>query len=190
MNMRDNKTRLQADIEAVITSCNQGSMLLEAVQSVCNQTVLPQKIILVDDGSTDSCSLDILNTIETDSQFPVPITIHFQENKGVSAARNAGIRLAQSSMVLILDGDDKLEAEYMKMSATCSVIIPQWLRPHPGCILLAFWMQLFVPAGVISFLFYPIIVVRQHIFFAKTIMNNAVVMMKPCVQVLKTGISF
>lgn len=136
MNMRDNQTCLQADIEAVIISCNQGSMLLEAVQSVCNQTVLPKRIILVDDGSTDSCSLDILNTIETDSQFLVPITIHFQENKGVSAARNAGIRLAQSSMVLILDGDDKLEAEYIEN-------VSNLLCDNPTMVAASSWMHTF-----------------------------------------------
>ena len=51
------------DIEAVITSFNQGEMILEAVHSLCEQTVLPSRIIIVDDGSTDKNSLDILNTI-------------------------------------------------------------------------------------------------------------------------------
>ena len=50
-------------IEAVITSYNQGDMILEAVQSVCAQTRLPQKIIIVDDGSTDANSLRVLKDI-------------------------------------------------------------------------------------------------------------------------------
>ena len=40
----------KTDIEVVITSYNQGSMIWEAVQSVCNQTLLPKRIIIVDDG--------------------------------------------------------------------------------------------------------------------------------------------
>ena len=60
MNINDKRT----DIEAVITSYNQGSMILEAVQSLCNQTLIPEKIIIVDDGSTDEYSLNILNEIE------------------------------------------------------------------------------------------------------------------------------
>ena len=45
------------DLEAVITSFNQGEMIREAVQSLCSQTVLPGKIILVDDsGDGDSNS--------------------------------------------------------------------------------------------------------------------------------------
>ena len=114
MNISDNKTCLKADIEAVITSYNQGSMLMEAIQSVCNQTLLPKRIIIVDDGSTDKYSLNTLNNIRNNSHLPVPITIHFQENKGVSAARNTGIDKTQSSMILIVDGDDKLEAEYIE----------------------------------------------------------------------------
>ena len=106
----NSKNDLNTDIEAVITSYNQGTMILEAVQSICNQTLLPQRIIIVDDGSTDKDSLAILEGIQNNPCMPIPITIHFQENRGVSAARNAGINKAQSSMVLVLDGDDKLEA--------------------------------------------------------------------------------
>ena len=109
-----NINHLVTDIEAVITSCNQGSMILEAVQSVCSQTLLPKRIIIVDDGSTDKYSLDVLNSIKNNSDLSVPITILFQENGGVSAARNTGISKSQSSMVLVLDGDDKLEAGYIE----------------------------------------------------------------------------
>ena len=47
----ENTCRTAADIEAVVTSFNQGALILEAVQSLCAQTVLPGKIIVVDDGS-------------------------------------------------------------------------------------------------------------------------------------------
>ena len=36
----------------------------------------------------------------------IPITIMYQENRGVSVARNVGIRNTESPMVLVLDGDD------------------------------------------------------------------------------------
>lgn len=74
----------KTDLEVVITSYNQGSMILEAVQSVCNQTLLPKRIIIVDDGSTDKYSLDVLTSIKNNIELPVPVTIHFQENSGVS----------------------------------------------------------------------------------------------------------
>lgn len=128
------KTYLKADVEAVITSYNQGAMILEAVQSVCNQTLLPKRIIIVDDGSTDQYSLEVLNCIENHSELPVPVTIYFQENRGVSAARNVGINKARSSMVLVLDGDDRLEAKYIEnvsqllCTDSTMVIASSWMR--------------------------------------------------------------
>lgn len=136
MNINTNKAYLKTDIEAVITSYNQGSMLLEAVQSICNQTLLPKRIIIIDDGSTDIYSLDVLNSIKNNSCLPVPVTIHFQENKGVSAARNAGINRTQSSMVLILDGDDKLEAEYIEN-------VSKLLFDNPTMVIASSWMHTF-----------------------------------------------
>ena len=88
MYRNNGKTYIKTDLEAVITSYNQGNMILEAVQSICNQTLLPERIIVVDDGSTDQYSLDILNSIKNDVNLPVPITVYFQENQGVSAARD------------------------------------------------------------------------------------------------------
>lgn len=154
MNINDSKTCLEADIEAVITSYNQGSMILEAVQSVCNQTLLPKRIFIVDDGSTDKYSLDVLDSIKNDSNLSVPVTICFQENGGVSAARNAGIRKTQSSMVLVLDGDDKLEAGYIEN-------VSKLLCGDPTMVMASSWMRTFgvleavvCPAGgnIVSFL--------------------------------------
>lgn len=127
---------IQTDIEAVITSYNQGSMILEAVQSVCNQTLLPKRIIIVDDGSTDKYSLDVLNSIKNNSDLSVPITIHFQENGGVSVARNTGINKTQSSMVLVLDGDDKLEAEYIEN-------VSKLLCNNPTMVIASSWIRTF-----------------------------------------------
>ena len=86
--MDQNRDGFGTGIEAVITSFNQGTMILEAVEPLCTQTVLPQKIIIVDDGSTDGCSIRILKDMEKKADLPVPVMIHYQENGGVSSARN------------------------------------------------------------------------------------------------------
>lgn len=83
MRIKDNQNHLEIDIEAVITSYNQGDMLLEAVNSLCQQTLLPKRIIIVDDGSTDRYSLEVLNDLQNNIDLPVPITICYQENQGV-----------------------------------------------------------------------------------------------------------
>lgn len=74
------------DVQAVITSYNQGEMVREAVDSLCNQTMLPSKIIIVDDGSMDEASIQILKEIQNDSEIPIPVCIVRQENSGVSDA--------------------------------------------------------------------------------------------------------
>ena len=107
----ERKSTSAADIEAVITSYNQGTMILEAVQSLYSQTVKPARILIVDDGSTDAQSVEILKEIEADQHAPVPTEVVRQPNSGVSAARNAGIRRTVAPMVLVLDGDDRLEPE-------------------------------------------------------------------------------
>lgn len=111
-------------MEAVVTSFNQGTMILEAVDSLCRQTTPPARIIIVDDGSTDEDSLKVLKRIESDDDRSVEVTIVYQPNGGVSAARNTGIRRTQAPMVLILDGDDKLEPLcILNRLVRCCVII-------------------------------------------------------------------
>ena len=73
-------------IEAVITSFNQKSMICEAVESVCRQTIKPVRILVVDDGSTDEMSVSILNELESDRGISVPLEVIRQPNGGVSAA--------------------------------------------------------------------------------------------------------
>lgn len=134
--MNQNRETIGTDIEAVITSFNQGRMIVEAVESLCTQTLLPQKIIIVDDGSTDEFSIRVLKDIEKMSDLPVPVMIYYQENRGVSSARNTGIKKAQAPMVLVLDGDDKLEPEY----AAC---VSQLLRDNPLMVAASSWMHTF-----------------------------------------------
>lgn len=124
------------DVKAVITSFNQGSMILEAVQSLYSQTMLPSEIIIVDDGSSDRESIRILKRIESDAAGPVPVTVLWQENSGVSAARNSGIRRAEAPLVLVLDGDDRLEPSFMEE-------VSLLLRNHSDMAAASSWMHTF-----------------------------------------------
>ncbi len=78
--------------------------LPSCIESICNQTYKALQIILVDDGSPDKCPGICDSYAEKDSR----ITVIHQENKGVSVARNAGLRCAQGDYIMFVDSDDGL----------------------------------------------------------------------------------
>ena len=75
-------------------------MVVRAIDSVLSQTRPADEIILVDDGSSDDTDLLIKEI------FP-DITYIWQENSGISHARNTGISCAKSSWIAFLDSDDE-----------------------------------------------------------------------------------
>jgi len=91
------------DISAIIPCYNGEEFLREAVDSINNQTYLPQEIIIVNDGSTDK-SKEIIEILKASSR--IPIRNINQANHGVSAARNVGIATAKCDWVAFLDVDD------------------------------------------------------------------------------------
>ena len=60
-----------AAVTVVITSCNQGRLIREAVESALTQTVHPERIITVDDGSDDQASVNVLSAILDDCRHGV-----------------------------------------------------------------------------------------------------------------------
>lgn len=74
----------------------------QCVQSVLEQTYSDLEVILVDDGSPDRCGMMCDDWAAKDARVRV---VH-QENGGLSAARNTGIRHAEGDYILFLDSDD------------------------------------------------------------------------------------
>ena len=107
------------NISVVIPTFNRRQTIGRSIDSVLNQTLFPSEIIVVDDGSTDGTS-DYIQ-----SNFP-SIRLLQQPNKGVSSARNMGIRSSNSDWVALLDSDDewfpkKLEKQVMTLSQNLDV---------------------------------------------------------------------
>jgi glycosyltransferase involved in cell wall biosynthesis len=96
MNKIENKNPL---VSVIIPTYNRGWILNEAIDSVLSQGFDDFELIVVDDGSTDNTQ-DILDGYARD------ITVIRQDNRGVSAARNAGIDSASGQFIAFLDSDD------------------------------------------------------------------------------------
>ena len=82
------------------------------IKSLVNQTLKDIEIILVDDGSPDSCPNICDDWAKKDQRIKV---VH-KENGGLSSARNAGVRIATGKYVGFVDSDDDVELDmYEKM---------------------------------------------------------------------------
>ena len=76
-------------VSVIIPTYNNASYIEETIESVLNQSLRPEQIIVVDDGSTD-------NTREVVNNFnDRRIRYIYQKNQGVSVARNTGLNLAE-----------------------------------------------------------------------------------------------
>jgi glycosyltransferase involved in cell wall biosynthesis len=93
-------------VSVIIPTYNHAQFLSAAIQSVLSQTYQNFEIIVVDDGSTD-------NTKEVVGEFGSLVRFIWQENQGLSAARNTGLRLAQGEYIGFLDADDIWLPEFL-----------------------------------------------------------------------------
>ena len=86
-------------VSVVIPSFNYGRFVGDAVESALGQTYPDLEVIVVDDGSTD-------DTQRVLKRFGSRIRYVYQNNRGLSAARNTGVRLANGEWIALLDADD------------------------------------------------------------------------------------
>jgi len=109
-------------VSVIIPSFNRWPTVCRAVDSVLAQTRLADEIIVVDDGSDDCTSPKL------QSKYSDAINVVTQENSGVSAARNHGLKLAHGNWIAFLDSDDEWLPQ--KLSTQLALIESQ-----PGCVL-------------------------------------------------------
>ena len=97
-------------VSVIIPVYNAQQYLIECIGSVLGQTLQDFEIICVDDGSGDASDTILNEYAETDDRF----VLLSQTNKGVSAARNAGIKAAKGEYIYFLDSDDYVEPDALE----------------------------------------------------------------------------
>lgn len=105
-------------ISVIIPLYNKERQIRATLESVLRQSYTDYEIVVVDDGSTDG-SAAVVESVQ-DSR----LRLFRQENGGVSAARNRGIREARGEYLAFLDADDLWELDFLKTLHQLSVEYP------------------------------------------------------------------
>jgi glycosyltransferase involved in cell wall biosynthesis len=109
-------------VSVVIPTYNYGHFVVGAVESVLAQTYSDYEVIVIDDGSTD-------DTRQRLAPFSDRIRYVYQENQGLSAARNRGIAEARGELIALLDSDDRWHPGFLEL-----MVPPFELDPKLGLL--------------------------------------------------------
>jgi glycosyltransferase involved in cell wall biosynthesis len=111
----------------IVTTFNRADLVTKGMDSVWGQSYRPIELIVVVDGATDNTQ-DVLERWRVarggDSQFTTRIV--FQENHGISAARNRGLIESRGEFIQLLDDDDLLGPEKLALQL-------KYMAAHPEC---------------------------------------------------------
>jgi glycosyltransferase involved in cell wall biosynthesis len=103
--------KVQRSAVSIVIPCyNLGEFLQEAVDSCLQQTRTAAEIIIVDDGSTDEATRELMDSYRQSELVEIVRT----PNRGAPAARNLGVRRAHGDYILCLDADDALEPRFLE----------------------------------------------------------------------------
>ena len=116
---------MKPTVGVVIPAFNAERFIAEALDSVASQSLPPQQVVVVDDGSGDRTS-ERIREWERDNELA--ISLIRQENMGASAARNRGVAALTTDLVALLDADDVWEADHL------ALLVPEF-EIHPELVL-------------------------------------------------------
>ena len=140
-------------VTVVIPAYNSAHYIAQALDSLKAQTFNDFEVIVVNDGSADRDELErILKS------HPLPVIYVSQENKGVSAARNAAIRIAKGEFYAQLDADDQWTPDYLEVqlgllsdNPDAAVVYPNATIVHDGSDATLEFMKISPSEGEVSF---------------------------------------
>lgn len=102
--------RAKAGVTVVITTHNDAHDAQRALLTVLQQTVAPIEVLIIDDGS----EIEVRVPASPDDYPHIPVRVVRITNRGLPAARNAGLMLARAGAILFLDADDWLDPTYLE----------------------------------------------------------------------------
>lgn len=121
-------------VSVIIPTFNRRDYITTALDSVVAQTYKDYEIIIIDDGSTDDTG-EVLHTYQ-----PYNLRYFYQENRGIAASRNRGIRESRGEFIALLDSDDYWRPEKLEQQLKA-------FREHPQCGLVATRCSSIDPGG-------------------------------------------
>ena len=116
-------------LSIIVPVYNVETYIKKCIESILSQTFKDFEVIIIDDGSPDNCGLIIDEYAQKDSRI---VPIH-QLNKGVSAARNEGLKVAKGEYIGFVDPDDWIEPEMYSIlinsieSNHCDIASCSWM---------------------------------------------------------------
>ena len=127
----ERSTRKPPAVTVVIPVYNAARYITQALDSLQAQTFKDYEVIVVNDGSDDREELESIL-----KSHPLPLTYISQENKGVSAARNAAIRIGRGEFYAQLDADDQLTPDYLEVQLGILKDNPQVTLVYPNATII------------------------------------------------------
>lgn len=158
-------------VSVIIPTYNRAYCILNALESIFNQTFSDYEVIVVDDGSTD-------NTKQVLEKYSDKITYIYQQNKGQASARNNGIRNSKGEYIAFLDSDDEWLPERLKSGADILdsnkdvyLLFSDMYRTKKGSVLKDTYFGLYKPCR--GFVF-------KELYFQDFIPTSSVIIRKEC----------
>lgn len=105
-------------VSVIVPAYKVEDRLVRCLDSLRRQSMKEIEVVLVDDASPDHCGEICEAYARKDVRFKV---IHHKENRGLSVARNTGIKAATAVYLMFLDGDDEVHTDFCKAAYDCAV---------------------------------------------------------------------
>jgi glycosyltransferase involved in cell wall biosynthesis len=113
-------------VSVIIPTYNRKKLLTRAIESVMSQQYTDYELIVVDDASGDSTEqLDFFDS----RKYPSITYFRLDSHRGVSAARNFGVRMASGKWIAFLDSDDQWHPQKLKRQM-------EWIGRYPATVIL------------------------------------------------------